>query len=196
MSKTLIIHASARKSGSTTRTLATELAEVISSEIVTRDLADGVPLLSESWIGANFTDPAECDSSHHAALAHSDVLLEELRAADNIVIGLPVYNFGLPAALKAWVDQIARARESFRYTEDGSEGLLGGKRAFIVFASGGVGLDSPVDFATPYLRQMLKFIGIEDVTVIDAGAQMMRTDAADHARARIDALRSDVALAA
>ncbi|MEM9209697.1 MAG: NAD(P)H-dependent oxidoreductase, partial [Pseudomonadota bacterium] len=101
-------------------------------------------------------------------------------------IGAPIYNFGVPAVLKAWVDMIARARLTFQYTDKGPVGLLEGKRAYVVVASGGVSVDSPVDFATPYLRQALRFIGIEDVTVIPAQGIDATDDAAfDEPRMKI-----------
>ena len=119
-------------------------------------------------------------------LAASDALVEELRGADVVVIGSPIYNFGVPAALKAWVDMIARARLTFRYTPEGPRGLLDGKKAYVVIASGGVPVDSPVDFATPYLRQALRFVGITDVDVI-AADQLNKAgdDSIDTARMRI-----------
>ncbi len=86
-----------------------------------------------------------------------------MQAADTLVIGLPIYNFGVPAALKAWVDQVARAGVTFRYTETGPKGLLTGKRAIIAVASGGTEAGSDVDFATGYIRHVLGFIGITDV---------------------------------
>ena len=104
-----------------------------------------------------------------------------------IVIGSPIYNFGVPAALKAWVDMIARARKTFRYTSEGPEGLLKGKKAYVVIASGGVPVDSPVDFATPYLRHALKFVGITDIDIIAADQLIGRADDS------IDAARMQIA---
>src|SRR5690606_7995661 len=95
-------------------------------------------------------------------------LIGEIEAADTIIITAPIYNFSIPASLKAWIDQVARARRTFRYTEVGSEGLLKGKRVYIVFVSGGVPLGSEVDFASAYLRHILGFIGISDVEFIAA----------------------------
>jgi FMN-dependent NADH-azoreductase len=116
-------------------------------------------------------------------------LIAELEAADTIVIGVPLYNFGIPAALKAWIDLIARARRTFRYTEAGPEGLLKDKKAYLVVASGGVPVGSDYDFATGYLRHVLGFVGITDVTVIDAGQQMMDGDVVNRATAAIDDLK-------
>jgi FMN-dependent NADH-azoreductase len=145
-----------------------------------------VSLVDESWIGANFTAEEERTAEQRGVLQESDALVAELQAADVIVIGAPIYNFGIPAALKAWVDMIARARLTFRYTANGPEGLLTGKKAYIVIASGGVAVDSAVDFATPYLRQALKFVGITDVDVIAAEQLNSRAEESiDAARVRI-----------
>ena len=186
MTHALRLDASMRRTGSVTRDLTDRIVAALAPQTVTvRDLADGVPLITEDWIGANFTDPDARTDDQRAILAHSDALVAELEAADTIVIGLPIYNFGVPAALKAWVDLIARARRTFRYTETGPEGLLRGKRAIIAVASGGTAVDGAGDLATPYLRQALGFVGITDVTVIDAG-RMMSAEAAD-TRAAADA---------
>ncbi|MCY1705544.1 FMN-dependent NADH-azoreductase [Pannonibacter sp. SL95] len=189
----LKIDASARKAGSMTReltdTLVTRLLDTHpSARVLTRDVSAGLPVVDEAWVGANFTDPAERSSEQKLKLALSDTLVAELKAADVLVIAAPVYNFGIPASLKAWVDLVARARETFRYTENGPEGLLKGKKAYVVVASGGVPVNSPVDFATPYLKQVLAFIGITDVTVIAADQLMMDGDAKRAAaRAAIEA---------
>jgi len=179
----LRIDASMRREGSVTRALADRLVARLGAQspgagIVRRDLADGVPLIDAEWIGANFTDPAERSPDQNAALVVSDELIAELRAADTLVIGLPIYNFGVPAAFKAWIDQVARARETFRYTESGPVGLLTGKRAVVVVASGGVPVDSPADLATPYVRHALAFIGITDVEVIGADRLTLDADSA------------------
>ncbi len=187
--KILRIDASMRHTGSVTRALTDKLVARLravspGSQVTRRDLAAGVPLVDETWIGANFTDPAERDAAQRAALADSDELVAELKAADTLVIGLPIYNFGVPAAFKAWIDMIARARETFRYTETGPEGLLTGKRALVVVASGGVPVGSAADFATPYVRFALAFIGITEVAFISAAELNANADA----EARIEEL--------
>ena len=98
----------------------------------------------------------------------SDQLISELRDADTLVLGVPMYNFGIPASLKQWIDAICRAGVSFKYTEQGPIGLLGVKRAFIITASGGTPIGSDMDFASRYLEHICKFIGINDVFHIDA----------------------------
>ena len=187
----LEISASGRYDGSISRLLSSELISALETRegdvsVSRRDLANGVPLVDEAWISANFTPEDERTNEQKNTLRPSDELVAELKAADVVVIGSPIYNFGIPAALKAWVDMIARARLTFRYTSDGPEGLLKGKKAYIVIASGGVPVDSPVDFATPYLRQALKFVGITDVEVIGADQLNSRAeDSIDAARMRI-----------
>ena len=146
--------------------------------MVVRDLAAGLPFVTEAWVGANFTDEADRSEDQKAALSLSDILVNELFAADTLVIGVPIYNFGVPAALKAWIDMIARARKTFHYTANGPEGLLTGKQAFIVIVSGGTQMGSEIDFATGYLRHILGFIGITDVTFIAADQQMVKGETA------------------
>ena len=195
MSHILRIDASARNAGSTTRQLADKLVARLveqgyGASVTVRDLAATPPaLLTENWVGANFTDDDARSADQKATLAASDELIGELEAADTIVIGVPLYNFAIPAALKAWVDLIARARRTFRYTETGPEGLLKGKKAYLVVASGGVPVGSDYDFATGYLRHVLGFVGITDVTIIEAGQQMMDSEAVNRVAAAIEELK-------
>ncbi len=106
-------------------------------------------------------------------LAGSDALVDELIAADTLVIAVPIYNFGAPATLKAWVDQIARVGRTFQYTEPGPEGLLLGKRTYLVITSGGTKSGSEIDFATGFMQHIFGFIGITDVEIIPADQLMM-----------------------
>ncbi len=188
----LRIDASARTDGSVTRELADRLVPLLAGEdgrVITRDLLASPPaLISPAWVGANFTPEDERTEAQKNELAQSDALVAELRAADAVVIGVPVYNFGVPAALKAWVDLIARARVTFRYTEKGPEGLLTGKKAYLLIASGGTQSGSEADFATGYMRHILGFVGITDVTVIAADRLMMDASRKDEALKLIDAL--------
>lgn len=187
----LDIRASGRSNGSVTRALSDDLIDALqdrygAAQVTRRDLATGVPFVSDAWIEANFTPDDDRTGKHHETLAYSNKLVAELQNADTIVIGVPVYNFSLPATLKAWVDMIARARLTFRYTENGPVGLLEGKKAYLVVATGGVPVGSPMDFATPYLRHVLAFVGIDDVEII--AADRINSDAAssmDRARAQI-----------
>lgn len=171
---TLLIQSSARTEGSVTRQLARKLAEGFGDPVVTREVSHGLPIINGDWVAANNTPAEDRTAVQREVLSQSDALVAELRAADRIVISAPLYNFGIPAALKSWIDLVARARETFRYTENGPEGLLKGKRAYIVAASGGVPVGSPMDFATPYLRHVLGFLGITDVEVVAADALVAR----------------------
>jgi FMN-dependent NADH-azoreductase len=119
-------------------------------------------------VRANLTDPAERREQQHARLDVSDRLVAELDAADVVVLTAPVYNFSVPAALKAWIDMICRARLSFRYTESGPQGMLRDRPVYLVMASGGMPFGSPADFASGYLRHIFAFIGIHDVRMVQA----------------------------
>jgi len=172
--KTILqINSSGRFDGSLTRQLSKLVVKQLrqsepSLELVSRDLATGLPFIDEQWIGANFTALEDRTESHKDVLSFSDQLVAELAQAEHIVIASPIYNFSIPAVLKAWIDLVARAQLTFRYTENGPQGLLTGKKAYLVVASGGVPIGSEMDFASRYLKQVLGFIGIDDVTVIDA----------------------------
>lgn len=189
--KVLRIDASGRQDHSSTRVLTDNLIDALedrysSVEVTRRDLAKGMPLVDQNWIEANFTPEEKRDAGHRQHLSYSDSLVDELKAAEVVVIGVPIYNFGIPAALKAWVDMVARARLTFRYTGNGPEGLLKGKKVYLVVASGGVVVDSAFDFATPYMRHALGFLGITDIDVITATQQNMRGDESiSDARAQI-----------
>ncbi len=169
----LEVASSARRAGSVSRELTQNLVAALEDrhgaiDYRLRDLADGLPFVDADWVEANFTPDENRTAEHHEKLALSDTLVEELQAADILVIGVAMYNFSIPASLKAWIDMIARARKTFRYTENGPVGLLEGKKAYLVVATGGVPVGSPVDFATPYLRHALSFVGITDVEIIAA----------------------------
>ncbi len=192
--KILRIDSSARHAASVSRALTERIiarlrAAYPGAHVTQRDLTDPLPQVTEAWIQANFTAPAERSPQQVDELALSDRLVDELVAADTLVIGLPVYNFGVSASLKAWIDLVTRVGRTFAYTQTGPKGLLSGKRAIVAMASGGTGAGSELDFATPYLRQVLRFNGIDDVTVIAADA--LATDAEASiaaAQARADSL--------
>ena len=169
----LIIHSSGRQQDSLTRRLTSRVLQQLQEQhpqltVTERDLATGMPFVNEQWIGANFTTADQRSADQLQTLSDSDQLVAELQQADWIIIGSPIYNFSVPAVLKAWVDQVARAQLTFRYTEQGPEGLLKNKQAILVMASGGVPIGSDMDFATPYLQQVMGFLGITDVQVLDA----------------------------
>lgn len=178
----LRVDGSMRGAASQSRALTEILIQKLSANgpasVTTRDLAEGVPFVDEAWIGANFTPASSRTQEQRAVLARSDALLREIKEADTIVLGAPVYNFGIPAAVKAWIDMIARVGESFRYTETGPVGLLDGKTVYVVFTSGGTKAGSEVDFAWPYLKHVFGFMGITDVHLIASDQLNMEAEAA------------------
>ena len=194
--KVLRVDSSARREGSMSRRVTDALIERLevsegAIDLTVRDLAvAGPPFVDAAWVDANFTPPEQRNEEQSAALAESDALVAEVKAADVLVIGVPIYNFGVAAKLKAWVDMVARARLTFRYTENGPVGLLNGKRAYLVVASGGTEVGSEIDFATGYLRHVLGFLGIDDVQIVAADRLMARgeEEAMRDARAQIDRL--------
>lgn len=168
-STVLRIDSSARTQGSVSRDLTGQiLKQLAPTQVINRDLGQPVPQLTEAWVNANFTPEADRTDAQRAELALSDSLVSELIAADTLVIGLPIYNFSLPASLKAWIDQVARAGVTFTYSADGPQGLLTGKRAIIALASGGTKAQSEIDFATDYMIHVLGFLGITDVSIVAA----------------------------
>ena len=143
------------------------LAQHPGAQVVRRDLvADPVPHLDGARVAAFFAKPEERTAQQKAVIAYSDALINELRSADVIVLGLPMYNFGVPSQLKAWFDHIARAGETFKYTEKGPIGLLTGKKAYVFAARGGVYGENHSQ--TEWLRQILGFVGITDVEFVYA----------------------------
>ena len=140
------------------------------AEIIVRDLAaaEAVPHLDAERFGAFITEPEERSNAQHAVVAYSDALIAELQQADLIVLGLPMYNFGIPSQLKAYFDHIARAGVTFKYTDKGPEGLLTGKKVFVFAARGGLYAGTPLDTQTSYVRDFLRFLGMSDVQFVYA----------------------------
>jgi FMN-dependent NADH-azoreductase len=184
--KTLLVVNSSPRSNSVSRRLTRHvsqdwLAKNPNGRIVERDLASGsLPFLTEEWIVATTTPSDKRTAEQKETLALSDALIEELTAADLIVLGVPMHNFAVPASLKAWIDLITRAGKTFSYGETGPKGLLPStKKVLVVVTRGGVyGDGSPADFQIPYLRHMLGFIGLTDVTIIEADKQAFGAEAA------------------
>lgn len=179
---TLRVDASARKKDSISRqlgdTLIDELQKHSTLNLQTLDLSEPPPVVDASWVAANNTPADKRDDPQKHTLAQSDILVEQLEAANLLVITTPIYNFGVPAALKAWVDQVARAGRTFRYGSDGPVGLLQDTRAIVVVTSGGTRIGSEIDFTTPYLKHVLGFIGIHDVSFVAADALGQAADVA------------------
>jgi len=189
--KVLRIDSSALKAGSKGRILGDRLLHALALgnahlEVTERDLAQSIPHVDQDWIAANDTLPDIRNPAQNAALMLSDTLIAELEAADTLVLTVPLYNFTIPASLKAWIDQVCRFNRTFRYDENGPVGMLTGKRAVVVFVSGGTPLGSGFDFASAYLRHILGFIGIADVTFIAADGHLRDEAALARAAAGID----------
>jgi FMN-dependent NADH-azoreductase len=189
--KLLQVNASSRYDDSVTRALSARFVDALRGrvqdlQIRERDVAAGLPFIDAEWVGATFAPAGQRSEQQRRALAHSDALVQELVEADVLLIATPVYNFSIPASLKAWIDQVARAGLTFRYTENGPQGLLSGKKAYVVLASGGTPIGSDIDFASGYLRHVLGFLGIEDVTLIGAERLMQQAgEAVDSAGQQI-----------
>ncbi len=169
----LRIDSSVRGESSVTRSLADELVQRLieqhpDASIHSRDLADGLPLIDSDWVEANFSDAAERNAEQNRRLALSETLIGELENSDVLVLAAPIYNFSIPAALKAWIDQVMRARRTFRYTENGPLGLLKDRPVFLLMASGGTPVGGEMDFAGGYLRHVLGFMGLRDVRLVAA----------------------------
>ncbi|WP_299286592.1 NAD(P)H-dependent oxidoreductase [uncultured Tateyamaria sp.] len=186
----LHIDSSARTEGSVSRDLSARIvAQLGGGDVIRRDLTEALPLIDEAWIGSAWTPKEDRDPVQRDKLSLSETLIAELRAADTVVIGSPIYNFSVPAALKAWIDLVARAGETFKYTGNGPVGLLEGKRAILAFASGGTAVGSDIDFATGYLKHIMGFIGIHDVEIVAADRVMAQgEEAIAEANAQIDKL--------
>jgi len=164
-------------------TLIKNLTESSDAPVTVRDLSrNDLPLISEERFAANLTSAAERTPKQAALAAIADTLIAELQAADTIVISSPVYNFGVPASLKAWADLVARAGTTFKYTENGPVGLLDGKKAYITAASGGTPIGSDMDFMSSWLTFFLGFLGIKDVEIVAADG-IMGADGADRVAA-------------
>ena len=191
-SSILRIDSSARRNGSVSRKLADQIIErfgAANAQITYRELGAGLDAIDDNWLGANFTPEADRAEAQRDRLALSDILIAEIKAPKTLVISLPIYNFGIPSGLKAWVDQIARAGITFKYTPEGPVGLLEGKRAILAVASGGTEVGGPIDFATDYLKHVLGFIGIHNVQIVASDRLMVDADASHtKAQAALNAL--------
>ena len=172
--KTILrVDASMRKTKSVSRRLADEIVVALGGrspdvEVVNRDLTCGVGLINEAWIASDRIPEEMRTQDQRVILAQSDALVSELQAADDIVIAVPIYNFSVPAAFKAWIDLVCRTNITFVYENDKPRGMLTDKRAFVVITSGGTLGGSEIDYTSGYVKHILSFIGITDVTFVDA----------------------------
>jgi len=202
----LQINSSARTQGSHSSALADTLVERLRGErpdarLTVRDLGRTPhPALDETALQALFTPDEQRSPEQAARVALDDVLIAELQAADTVVLGVPMYNFGVPTQLKNWIDAVARARVTFRYTEKGAEGLLTGKKVYVLLTRGGQYRNTPADTQVPYLKTLLAFLGMTDVEFIYAEGLAMGPEAEQKAlaaaRAQIDALAGNEAAVA
>lgn len=189
----LQINASARSSGANSTRLADSisarlLAQQPQAKLVVRDLASHPhPVLDEPALGALFTPAGQRTPEQAARVALDDALIAQVQAVDVIVLGVPMYNFGVPVQLKTWIDAIARAGVTFRYTANGPEGLLQGKKVYVALARGGLYRNTPADSQVPYLKSVLAFLGMTDVEFIYAEGLALGAEPASKAFAEAEA---------
>jgi FMN-dependent NADH-azoreductase len=204
MTKVLVIDSAATGAQSVSHKLTDGLVAQLQAahpgaEIVRRDIgAEPIPHLTAETVSAIRTGEATTAAAVEA-LALSDRLVEELREADLIVLGAPMYNFGIPSTLKAWFDHVLRARVTFRYTDSGPEGLLKGKRAIVVESRAGLYSEGPMaalDSQEPHLRTLLRFMGVTDVTFVRAEKLAFGPEAAEASLADASEQLHELALAA
>jgi FMN-dependent NADH-azoreductase len=202
MSNILFVTSSPRRPGSYSNQVASALVEKLEAAtpgaiVTVRDLAkEPLPHVDDEFVAA-IRGPAGPQSDGQREIARrSDALVDELLAADTVVIAAPMINFTIPTTLKSWIDYVARAGRTFSYSESGPKGLVSGKRVFLVVARGGVYSDkAQYDFQLPYLRHVLAFLGMTDVEVIDVEGTAFGPEAADRAVAAALARVEAVALA-
>ena len=202
----LQINSSARVEGS----VSTKLANSIVVRLLSDDAAAGLPrrltvrdlsrqphpALDEPTLQALFTPAEQRTPEQTARVALDDALIAEVQAAEVIVLGVPMYNLGVPAALKNWIDAIARAKVTFRYTENGPEGLLKGKKVYVVLTRGGRYRGTPADTQVPYLQTVFAFLGMTDVQFVYAEGLAMGPEAEQAALASAQAQIDEVLVAA
>ncbi|APU73796.1 TPA: FMN-dependent NADH-azoreductase [Vibrio parahaemolyticus] len=154
------------------------IKNVDQDKLTVRDLAANPLPVLDFAVATALRATEDLSQEQQAVVDLSDTLIEEVKAADTLVIAAPMYNFTIPTQLKNWIDLIARAGVTFKYTENGVQGLIEGKKAIVVTTRGGIHKDSPTDNVTPYLRTVLGFVGITDVEFVYAEALNMGEDAA------------------
>jgi FMN-dependent NADH-azoreductase len=179
----LQINSSARREASHSTRLANRIVRRLrdanpDATLTVRDLGlKPHPVLDEAALGALFTPASQRTPEQAARVALDDALIAEIQAADVVVLGVPMYNFGVPASLKNWIDAIARAGVTFRYSEKGPEGLLKGKKVYVALTRGGKYRDTPADSQVPYLKTVFSFLGLTDVAFVYAEGLNFGADA-------------------
>lgn len=197
----LQINSSQRRTASQSTRLAGRIVDRLraadpGATLVVRDLgARPHPVLDEDALGALFTPASQRTPEQAARVGRDDELIAEIQAADVVVLGVPMYNFGVPAQLKNWIDAIARAGVTFRYSAQGPEGLLTGKKVYVALTRGGLYRNTPADTQVPYLETVFAFLGMDDVHFVYAEGLSLGAEAEaralSDAHAQIDALVAD-----
>lgn len=179
----LQVNSSARREASQSTRLANRIVERLldatpDARVTVRDLATQPhPVLDEATLGALFTPEAQRTLEQAGRVALDDALIAQVQAADVLVLGVPMYNFGVPSQLKNWIDAISRAGVTFRYNANGPEGLLKGKKVYVALARGGLYRNTPADTQVPYLKTVLTFLGMTDVHFVYAEGLNMGDEA-------------------
>lgn len=174
MLRTLTITSSAREQESISSQLSAFAGQELEQysfnmHTIRRDLNQSdIPQITSQWIDAHYTPQSQRNPGHIASLKKSDALIEELKNTNTLIIGMPVYNFGMPAALKAYCDLVCRNGSTYKKTEYGHAGLLADRPTYIIVTSGVIEMNSHDDFATPHLIKILNLLGIQDIHLIDA----------------------------
>ena len=191
--KILQINASARSHGANS----TRLADTITTRLIARNpdaiverrdlAAQPHPVLDEAALGALFTPAEQRTPEQSARIALDDALIAQVQSADILVLGVPMYNFGIPVQLKSWIDAIARAGVTFRYTENGPQGLINCKKVYVGFARGGIYRDTASDTQAPYLKSVLGFLGMTDIEFVFAEGLALGPESSNKAFAEADA---------
>jgi len=193
MQRVLFVASSAFGTASQSRRIAAELVEGMRRQhpnaLITERILDPttMPHVTGEYLAALMKPAAERDAAQSRAVAFADQLIEEVEAAETIVVASPMYNFTVSSTLKAWLDHVARAGRTFRYTDVGPVGLMRGKRVLVVTARGGIYSDGravAADFQEPYLRFMLGFLGLDDVTFVHVEGLKISPAAAEEGLAR------------
>jgi FMN-dependent NADH-azoreductase len=183
----LQINSSARSEGAMSTRVADDIVARLRAKhsnhtFTLRDLAAAPhPTLDETALKALFTKPEDRSAEQNARVALDDALIAQIQAADLVVLGVPMYNFGVSTQLKNWIDAIARAQVTFRYTATGPEGLLTGKTIYLALTRGGTYRDTPFDSQVPYLKTMFAFLGMTDLQFVYAEGLAMGPEAVQHA---------------
>jgi FMN-dependent NADH-azoreductase len=192
--KLLRIDASANPQTSSSKQLADHFEFLLKKHrknihITHHDISRGIPQIDSDWIAAAYSPDEERSDTQRQILEMSDSFIDELISADQIVLSTPMYNFSVPASLKAWIDLIARAGKTFQYTAEGPRGLLADKPVIILVSTGGVPVKSGMDYLTGYLEHIFKFIGITNITVIAADRMNVNSeDSLEKAKSQIERL--------